>query len=149
MEHHPEPPLYVEKVQQMQQAIFYCYDASSKRLPVSIISNFNFKDDQTLLFATRYFPVTETAWNSFAAELHFHKKGLAESVILHGVAVIDHKSQGNVLFSIHHAEYAGEQTESADKGLLSSLFKPYIYFYRKSSELLMYPFRKKTSEVFQ
>lgn len=151
MEHHlPEPPAYISKVQQLNQAIFYCYNASSEKIPVGMMYDFTFKDDKTLLFNTGYFPVTEMNWNSFAAELHFYKKNMPGSFVLHGVAVLDSINYGAVLFNIQHAEYTYDSTPVSEKGILSSLFKPYIAFYKKSSELLMSPFkRKSTTGVFQ
>jgi hypothetical protein len=103
-----------------------------------------------LLFNTKYFPVTEMSWNSFAAELHFYRKGLAGSFVLHGIAILDRNNQGAVTFNIQHAEYANEPVIINEKSILSALFKPYFSFYRKSSELLLYPFKRKTTTgVFQ
>jgi len=149
-QHLPEPPAYIEAVKKMNQAIFYCYNSSSERLPVSVINDFVFKNDQTLYFKTTHFPVTEMQWDCFAAELHFYKKGIAGNVILHGVAFIDDNETGTILFTIKNAEYSAGMEMTSDKSLLSTLFKPYIYFYRKSSELLMHPFKRKaTTGVFQ
>lgn len=151
MEHHlPEPPAYISKVQQFNQAIFYCYNASSIKIPIGMMYDFTFKDHKTLLFNTKYFPVTEMNWNSFAAELHFYKKGIPGSFVLHGIAVLDSNIYGSVLFGIQHAEYTEELTPVFEKGILSALFKPYLTFYKKSSELLMSPFKRKTTTgVFQ
>lgn len=151
MEHHlPEPPPYVSKVGLLNQAVFYCYNASSQRVPVGMIYDFTFKDDTTLIFRTKYFPVTEMNWNSFAAELHFYKKNVPGSFVLHGVAVLDNSVSGTVLFTVNNAVYADVPAPFLEKGLLSALFKPYLTFYRKSSELLMYPFKRKTTTgVFQ
>jgi hypothetical protein len=150
MEHHlPEPPAYINRVHTLNQAIFYCYNASSERVPVGMIYDFTFKDDNTLLFKTKYFPVTEMSWNSFAAELHFYKKNVPGSFVLHGIAVLDNSVSGSVSFSINHVVYAKEPVIVSEKNLLSTLFKPYFTFYRKSSELLMYPFKRKTTGIFQ
>jgi hypothetical protein len=151
MEHHlPEPPAYLSKVQQLNQAIFYCYNASSQKVPVGMIYDFTVTNDNTLLFNTSYFPVTEMSWNSFAAELHFYKKNIPGSFVLHGVAVLENSISGAVLFSIQHAEYSHEPSTASQKNILTALFKPYLSFYKKSSELLMYPFKRKTTTgVFQ
>jgi hypothetical protein len=151
MEHHlPEPPPYVSKVGKLNQAIFYCYNASSERIPVGMIYDFTFKDDNTLLFKTKYFPVTEMSWSSFAAELHFYKKNVPGSFVLHGIAVLDNNISGAVSFTVNQAVYANEPAPVLEKGVLSALFQPYINFYRKSSELLLHPFKRKTATgVFQ
>jgi hypothetical protein len=57
MEHHlPKTPEHVNKVHALNQAIFYCYNSSSQRIPVGMIYDFTFKDDDTLLFNAKYFP---------------------------------------------------------------------------------------------
>jgi len=146
----PEPPAYLNKVRTLNQAIFFCYNASSQRVPVGMIYDFTFKNDKTLSFATKYFPVTEMSWNSFAAELHFYKKNVPGSFILHGIAFIDNSLSGEVSFYINNAVYTDEPAPALEKSLLSTLFKPYLTFYRKSSELLMHPFKRKTTTgVFQ
>jgi hypothetical protein len=151
MEHHlPEPPPYISKVGKLNQAIFYCYNASSARIPVGMVFDFTFKDNKTLIFKTKYFPVTEMCWNSFAAELHFYKKNVPGSFVLHGIAVLDNSVSGTVSFTVDRAVYAEEPRPVLEKKLMSALFKPYINFYRKSSELLLYPFKRKTTTgVFQ
>ena len=151
MEHHlPNTPEYVNKVHLLNQAIFYCYNSSSQRVPVGMIYDFAFKDDETLIFHVRYFPVTEMNWSSFAAELHFYKKNTPGSFILHGIAILDNATSGIVSFSVIGADYANEPVPKPEKSLLSALFKPYFNFYRKSSELLMHPFKRKTTTgVFQ
>ena len=142
-QHQPEPPVYIERVKQLDQAIFYCYNESSQRLPVSSrLNGFLFRDEKALIFNTNYFPVTENAWNVFAAELHFYKKGIPGSLILHGIAVIDNMESGSVQFNIQHAEYFDYPGFKNDT-LLSLLLKPYTYFYRKSAELLQHTFKRK------
>lgn len=151
MEHHlPNTPEYVNKVHLLNQAIFFCYNGSSERIPVGMIYDFSFKNDETLIFHTNYFPVIETSWNSFAAELHFYKKDLPDSFILHGIAVLDSANSGIVTFSVTSADYATKPAPQMEKSVLSALFKPYLNFYRKSSELLLHPFKRKTTTgVFQ
>lgn len=151
MKHHlPEPPAYISRVQQLNQAIMYCYNASSQRVPVGMMYDFTFKDDKTLVLHTKYFPVIEMSWNSFAAELHFYKKNVPGSFVLHGIAFLEKDDPGTISFSIQHVEYAHQPEIISEKNLLSALFKPYLAFYKKSSELLMYPFKRKTTTgVFQ
>lgn len=144
MEHQqPEIPAYMEMVSKLNQAIFYCYNESSERLPVSIIHDFIFKDNTTLRFNITYFPPIEHMWDVFAGELHFYKKGIAYSVVLHGVAAVCDIEQGIVEFTIQNAKYF-EQGDIVDTHFLSSLFKPYLDFYRKGSELFSNTFNRKT-----
>lgn len=142
MEHHPEPPAYVSKVMQIDQAIFFCYNESGERIPVNTVRGFVFADENALQFKTNFFPVVENAWDTFAAELHFYKKGIASSIKMEGIAVIDISQDGLVIFSIKNVEYFDAYAET-DNGLLSTLFKPYMYVYRKGSELLMQTFKRK------
>ena len=146
-QHQPKPPVYIEKVQQLNQAIFYCYNESSERMPVSRVSGFTFKDDGTLHFNTNYFPVTGDAWNIYAAELHFYRKGATGSLILYGVAAVDPEQSGFIQFCIKDATYF-EYPSISDKSFLSSLFKPYIHFCRKGSELLLHTFKRKPAAGF-
>ncbi len=46
-----EPPTYIEMVHKLNQAIFYCYNESSERLPVGMVRDFTFKNNNTLLFS--------------------------------------------------------------------------------------------------
>src|SRR5262245_1416695 len=116
MERHlPEPPLYLKKVPELNQAIFYCYNSSSQRIPVGMISDFAFKDDDTLLFSIKYFPVTEMCWDLFAAELHFYKKDTGGSFVLHGVAVVENNNMNSVAFRIHNAVYTSEPAKISNK----------------------------------
>lgn len=145
MEQHQQPdvPAYVEMVSKLNQAIFYCYNESSERLPVNIVRGFNFKNEKTLCFTINYFPLTEKIWDVFAAELHFYKKGMPFSVVLHGIAVVSDVQNSIVEFNIQNVEYF-EQGDIADNHFLSYLLKPYLDFYRKSSELFSATFSKKT-----
>jgi hypothetical protein len=140
----PEMPAYIDMVRKLSQAIFYCYNESSERLPVGMVNRFSVKNDCTLSFRITYFPPTEQLWKVFAAELHFYKKGFPFSVVLSGVAIISDVKNNLVQFTIQRAEYFGFDDEWTDKDFLSSLFKPYIYFYRKSSELLSHSFTRKS-----
>src|SRR5438552_4552509 len=130
-------------VYKLNQAIFYCYNESSERLPVGMVNRFAFKNNSTLSFQVTYFPPTEQVWNVFAAELHFYKKGVPFSVVLHGVATVSDAKNNLVQFNVQNADYFGFEDVITDKDFLSSLFKPYIYIYRKSSELLSHSFIKK------
>ena len=145
MEHElPEPPEYFHKVHELNQAIFYCYNENAEKIPVSIINGFSFDDFETLHFVTHYFPVTEAAWNLYAGELYFYRKGIKGSFILSGVAIM-RRQNGliHVRFNIQNAEYFNMPDTAKDKGLLASLFKPYMKLYQKSSSMLLHTFAFK------
>jgi hypothetical protein len=139
----PVCPAYMEMVSKLNQAIFYCYNESSERLPVSIVNNFIFKDEKTVCFNITYFPLTEQIWNIFAAELHFYKKGIPFSVELQGIAVVHNAENNLILFSIQNAAYFTQERIS-DTRFLSSLFKPYFEFYRKGTVFFSNTFNMKT-----
>src|SRR5689334_23156122 len=120
MEQHqqPETPAYVKMVPQLNQGIFFCYNESSEKLPVSMVSDFSFKDDNTLIFTINYFPLTEQVWRVFAAELHLYKKGVPFSLVLHGIAIISDAKNNLVQFTIQTVEYF-EQVILSDSHVLS------------------------------
>lgn len=140
----PQPlcPAYVEMVSKVNQAIFFCYNESSERLPVSIVNDFLFIDEKTLTFNVSFFPMTEKIWDVFAAELFFYKKGFSYSLILHGVAVVSDPASNLIRFNIQHPEYF-MQAEVNDNNFLTSLVKPYLDFYRKGTEIFSTTFNKK------
>jgi len=148
MEHHHLPlQTYTDKVLKLNQAIFYCYNASSERVAVGMIKDFTFRDNTSLCFTTKYFPVTEMNWNSFAGELYFYNKDTHEKFVLHGIAVVEHQHTNTVMFTVISSE--GDMAED-NATLLSTLYKSYLALYKKSSELLMLPFRRKTTtQIFQ
>ena len=145
--HQSKLPAYIDMVHKLSQAIFYCYNESSERLPVDMVNGFTFKNNCTLSFRVTYFPPTEQLWNVFAGELYFYKKGSPFSVVLYGVAIISDAENNLIQFTIQNAEYFGFDDEWTDKDFLSSLFKPYIYLYRKSSELLFHSFSKLSANA--
>lgn len=140
----PQPlcPPYVEMVTRVNQAIFFCYNESSQRLPVGIVGDFVFTNDKTLSFKVNFFPMTEKLWDAFDGELFVFKKGFAYSVILHGIAVVSDREECLIQFNIDRADYF-MQSGSDEPGLLSNLFKPYIDFYRRGSELVSSTFNRK------
>src|SRR4051812_24286312 len=141
--HQSELPAYIDMVHKLSQAIFYCYNESSERLPVGMVNGFTFKNNCTLSFRITYSPPTEQLWDVFAGELHFYKKGFPFSVVLYGVAIISDAENNLVQFTIKNVEYFAFVDEWTNKDFLSSLFKPYIYFYRRSSEFISHSFMRK------
>lgn len=149
-QHHHTPPPYIAMANALQQAMFYCFNDASERIPVGRIEAFNFIDDNTIQLSTNYFPVTEKSWNVFAAELHFYKKGMPESLQLHGIAIFENMAEGKVQFNVKNAAYfVNSKQVKPDQSFIATLLKPYLYFYKKSTELLQFTFKKKsTSGIF-
>ena len=70
------------------------------------------------------------------------RKNCTSSLKMEGIAVIDRSQNGLVVFSIQEVEYF-DAVIANEKGLLNTLFRPYVYVYRKSSELLQQTFKRK------
>ena len=147
MEHHPEVPPYLGKVINLNQAIFYCFNETNEKLPVSICTDFVFSGNDVLRFSTQHLPLTEQPWNIYAAELYFFRKGLPYSVILDGVAVIGNGLPAMVEFRIQSASCFDMPKAYTEKGFLQLLFRPTMQLYKKSTELLHVAFGKKTGAI--
>lgn len=147
MEHQPDLPPYLDKVANLNQAVFYCYNEGNEKLPVSISTGFTFKDNDTLQFSTQYVPLTEQGWNVYAAELYFFRKGIPYSLTLHGVAVISSGQPAMIEFRIQDATYFSQHEAYQEKGFLQALFKPTINLYKKGTELLYHAFRRKGASL--
>ncbi len=102
------PETNIEKFSQFENAVFYCINESSKKLPVGVVRNFSFLSDNRLEFSLTNFPVLEQNWNVFAAELHFYKKGLSYNITVHGTAWFVNDNDLTVQFKILHTEYFGK-----------------------------------------
>lgn len=106
---------FIEKARQIQQAMFYCFDDNSNKIPVGLVNPAEFPDDNTIEFSVSYFPVIDIQWNLFSAELQFYKKEFPFSLILHGVASFSNKGSAMVCFTLQRADYfekAGMSTQS-------------------------------------
>ena len=146
MEHQPDHPDYQEKILQLNQGVLFCYNEDSEKIPVGVISGFIFDDPQALHFSSDFFPVTEEAWDVFAAELHCYKKGLPYSFVLHGIASVHDAASYLIRFTIMQTDFFEVKTSKTGNGFepLSLLLKPYKYVYQKSSEILQHTFKRKT-----
>lgn len=102
------PTANLDKVSHFDNAVFYCMNASSERVPVGVISNITSLADNKLEFTVSHFPVLENSWNVFAAELHFYKKGLPFNMKVHGTAWFTSKDDLTVQFNVLHVESFGQ-----------------------------------------
>lgn len=101
-------------------AVFYCINESSQKMPVGVVRDFSLTDN-ILEFSLTNFPVLEHCWNIFAAELHFYKKGLPFKMIAHGTAWFANENELTVKFKIIHTEHFGKP-EIKPYSLQDSLF---------------------------
>ena len=107
------PTANLEKVSHFDNAVFYCMNASSERVPVGVISNVAIIPDNKLEFTVSHFPVLENCWNVFGAELHFYKKGLPFNMKVHGTAWFTSKDDFTVQFNVLHVESFGQPAEKS------------------------------------
>lgn len=129
------PKIDFHQILQLNQGLFFSLTDEGERVPVNTVKNFEVKDEQTLLFYNHHFPVTEKAWNVFAAELYLFKKGIDFSMNLQGIGIIADSELGFVEFHIHAVEYF-EHPHVEKRGLFSSFLHPYFYIFKKSADLL-------------
>jgi len=102
------PEINLDRIAYFDNAVFYCMDESSKRVPVGIISRVTTIQKNILEFSLTHFPVLEQSWNVFAGELHFYKKGLSFNMHLHGTGWFVSKDDLKVQFKVLHIENFGE-----------------------------------------
>lgn len=103
------PETNFNKISRFDNAVFYCINEDSYRIPVAVVNNFSLSGEKILEFNLNNFPVLEQSWNVFAAELHFYKKGLSFNMHLHGTAWLANQNELTVQFKILHAEYFGRE----------------------------------------
>lgn len=90
----------LEKISQFDNAMFYCINESSKKIPVGFVKNFTFLADSKLEFTLTNLPLFEHNWNVFGAELFFYKKGLSFNLNVHGTAWFVNQDELTVQFKI-------------------------------------------------
>lgn len=99
---------YRETIAALDQAIFYVYDDQGNRQPIGLISHFTFEESGKLYFCTTRLPLTAANWESFDAELQFHKKGLTTHLLLSGVAKIEDSATRFICFHATDALLQGD-----------------------------------------
>ena len=99
------PDSFLTKIQHFENAVFYCINSSSQRLPVGMVRNVSIIGENKLQFSVSHFPVLENCWNVFAGELHFYKKGLSFSMDMHGTAWFVDPNELTVQFNVLQTDY--------------------------------------------
>src|SRR3982751_1920403 len=92
------PDSTLAKVSCFDNAVFYCINSSSQRVPAGIVKNISLLVDNKIEFELSHFPVLENNWNVFAAELHLYKKGLPFNMTLHGTSWFINQNELKVQF---------------------------------------------------
>jgi len=130
---HNLPDNYLEKIQQFDNAFFYCINESSTRMPVGMVRNICVLPDNKLEFTLSHFPVLENSWNVFAAELRFYKKGLFFNMDLHGTAWFVDQNDLTVQFKVVYAEcfYRPEMKHYSFQDSLIYFFSNTGVFFKK------------------
>lgn len=95
------------KISQFDNAVFYCINSSSQRVPVGVVKNISLLADNRIEFELSHFPVLENNWNVFAAELHLYKKGLTFNMNLHGTSWFVNPNELKVQFKVLYEECFG------------------------------------------
>lgn len=122
METHSKPVYsfdYRTKITELHQAMLYVYDEADRRLPVSLLHDFEVDGDGNLSFATHRLPITAGATQQFAAELHFYQKGIPYNVRLFGsILSLNNATTNLAYFKVHHAEFHGEEDKTSKYSFL-------------------------------
>src|SRR6478735_2565797 len=96
-----------ENISRFENAVFYCINQSSQRIPVAVVKNISMLSDNRLEFSLSHFPVLENFWNVFAGELYFYQKGLSFNMNVHGTAWFKGTDDLTVQFKVLYVESAG------------------------------------------
>ncbi|BAV09915.1 hypothetical protein SAMN05421788_1011348 [Filimonas lacunae] len=99
---------YREKIAALDQAIFYVYDDNGSKQPISLITHFDFDENGTLFFCCSRLPLTVANWNTFDAELQFHKKGMSYTLQLSGIATVEDAATRLVYFKALDIQHHGD-----------------------------------------
>ena len=120
------------KISQFDNAVFYCINSSSQRVPVGMIKNISLLADNRIEFEVSHFPVLENNWNVFAAELHLYKKGLSFNMNLHGTAFFVNQNELKVQFKVLYEECFGNpETKVSFHDSLIEFFSTTGMFFKK------------------
>ena len=114
------PQNSLENISRFDNAVFYCMNSASQRVPVGVVKNVTILPDNRLEFSLSHFPVLENSWNVFAGELHFYKKGLSFNMTVHGTAWFVSADELTVQFKVLYVESFG-QPEAKNYSLQDTL----------------------------
>jgi hypothetical protein len=120
------------KISQFDNAVFYCINSSSQRVPVGVVKNIHLLADKKIEFEVSHFPVLENNWNVFAAELHLYKKGLSFNMTLHGTSWFINQNELKVQFKVLYEECFGQpETKISLQNSLAEFFNTTGMFFKK------------------
>ena len=127
------PHVHDSKIEQIGQAVFYCLNESSQKIPVSIVHDPHFSGKDIIEFTVSRIPMTEQDWNIFAGELFFYKKGIPFSYKLQGIANVKTMNPLTMQFKITQTEYTGQEdlNHSSVKEALTEFFNTTAVFLKK------------------
>jgi hypothetical protein len=122
----------LDKISQFDNAVFYCINSSSQRVPVGMAKNIRLLADDKIEFELSHFPVLENNWNVFAAELHLHKKGLSFNMTLHGTSWFADQNELKMQFKVLYEECFGQpETKISLQDSLVEFFSTTGMFFKK------------------
>lgn len=98
----------LDLISYFDNAVFYCMNSSSQRVPAGVVNNFIILPENIIEFSLRHIPVLEQPWNVFAGELYFYKKGLSFNMNIHGTAWLVNKDELTVQFKALYIENFGQ-----------------------------------------
>lgn len=123
----------LQNISRFENAVFYCMNQSSQRVPVGMVRNIRVLADNKLEFSLSHFPVLENFWNVFAGELYFYQKGVSYNMNIHGTAWFKSTDDLVVQFKVLYVESTGTpETKSYTlQETLSEFFTNTSMFFRK------------------
>ncbi|HEY2727419.1 MAG TPA: hypothetical protein VGI61_09625 [Parafilimonas sp.] len=123
----------LERIAHFDNAVFFCMNASSERVPADVVNNFTILPGDIIEFTLKHIPVLEQTWNVFAGELYFYKKGLSFNMNIHGTAWLVNKDELTVQFKALYIETSGQPEEKpySLQETLSDFFSNTGMFFKK------------------
>lgn len=127
------PEINLNNITRFDNAIFYCINSSSQRVPVGFVRNVSILADNRLEFTLPHYPVLENMWNVFAGELYFYKKGIPFNMNIHGIAWFVKDDELTIQFKVLYVESAGfpEIKQYSLQDTLSDFFSNTGLFFKK------------------
>ena len=129
-----KPRNYMERIQQLGQAIFYVYNESGYRQAAGLIQPDRVDDEGNIWFHVSRLPLITESGNCLG-ELVFYRKGLPFHLCVFGAAMIQATDPLLLRFHVNHVDYyALEETVSVEGLMLKipviRLLTPSFYHQR-------------------
>ena len=102
---------YREKVMDLGQAIFYIYDESGNKVPVSLIKTLRVDEEGDIWFTINRLPF-QTDSSYYSGDLCYYKKGSPYYITVCGTAVISGTSPLLLKFVVTGFEYITHEKDS-------------------------------------